>query len=273
MKKLVKLKSLSPQIRCASKKKQQAFSLLEILIAMAIMAIMVAVAFPNIGQTSDKLAKNEVLRLVATIELVRDQSIIMNQEYGLNIDEEGYQFVVLREDEEKKSTGSKQSAKSDGSANKGNNNDNGNSNSNIDEKDNSAKSTDKLKGVRWEAIEDIPGLGEHEFPEGLDISLSIDGENVFSSSENEIEIFEQDIDIFDDEDNKKKVKPPQIYFLSSGEQNQFSIAIAIVEEQQRNRDEKTFFRVRGFLTGNLEYEGPLEGDLFKDVDREYDEEF
>jgi len=210
--------------------RNKGFSLLEILIAMAIMATLIAVAFPNLSQNTDKLAKKEILRLVAAIELVRDQAVILNQEYGLNIDEEGYQFLVLNEDEE----------------------------------DSPAK---------WQAIEERPELGEHEFPEGLDINLSIDGENVFSSSADEIDIFEEDVEIFEGgEEKEKKVEPPQIYFLSSGEQNQFSIAIAIEEAMQKNREEKIFFRVRGFLTGNLKYEGPLVGNLFQDLDREFENE-
>ncbi len=208
--------------------KQKGFSLLEILIAMAIMAIMVAVAFPNLGQNSDKLAKKEMLRLVAAIELVRDQSIILNQEYGLNIDEKGYQFLVLNEDDED-------------------------------------------KPPEWQAIENIAGLGEHQFPEGLDINLSIDGENVFSAAEDEVQIFERDIEIFSDEDEKEKIEPPQIYFLSSGEQNQFSIGIAVNNEFQKSKDERRFYRVRGLLTGNLKYEGPLQGNLFQDIDREFEE--
>jgi len=210
--------------------RNKGFSLLEILIAMAIMATLIAVAFPNLSQNTDKLAKKEILRLVAAIELVRDQAVILNQEYGLNIDEEGYQFLVLNENEED-------------------------------------------LPAKWQAIEGIPGLGEHEFPEGLDVNLSIDGENVFSSSEDEIDIFEEDVEIFEgDEEKEKKVEPPQIYFLSSGEQNQFSIAIAVEESMQKNREENIFFRVRGFLTGNLKYEGPLVGNLFQDLDREFENE-
>jgi len=211
------------------KNKQTAFSLLEILIAMVIMAVMVGLIFPNFGQSSDKLAKQEILRLVAAIELVRDQSVILNREYGLSIDEKSYQFLILDED-------------------------------------------DSSKKSAWALITDVPGLGLHEFPEGLDINLSIDGENIFSSSDDEIEIFEQEVDIFegDEDEQQKKIEPPQIYFLSSGELNQFSIAIAIKNSQRSVQEERTFFRVRGFLSGNLKYEGPLVGDLFQDIDREYE---
>jgi len=209
--------------------KVRGFSLLEIIIAMAVMAIMVAIAFPNLTKNSDQLAKQEILRLVAAIEYVRDQSVILNQEYGLNISEEGYQFLVLNEEDEK-------------------------------------------KAAEWELIKDNNSLGKYEFPTGLDINLSIDGDNLFSSAEESIEIFEDEIDIFENEDKKEKVPPPQIYFLSSGEQNQFSIGISVAEEIDPN-DERHFFRVRGFLTGDIKYEGPLVGNLFQDLDREYEDDF
>ncbi len=211
--------------------KQAAFSLLEILIAMAIMALMVAIAFPNLGQNSDKLAKKETLRLVAAIEMVRDRSIILNQEYGLNIDEEGYQFLVLFEDD-----------------------------------------SDENEPSKWRYVDDVPELAEHQFPEGLEINVSIDGENLFTSQEDDVDIFEEDVDIFEGDEEEKEIEPPQVYFLSTGEQNKFSVGIAADEEQQRDRDERTFFRVRGFLTGNLKYEGPLEGNLFQDLDRNFEED-
>lgn len=193
------------------------------------MAVMVSVAFPNLGRSSDKLAKQQALRLVSAIELIRDKAIILNQEYGLNIDEEGYQFLILDE-------------------------------------------SDETEPPKWQLVEDIPGLQAHEFPEGLEINLTIDGENAFTTAEDEIDIFEEDVEIFTDEEEDEKVDPPQIYFLSTGEQNQFSIGLAVDSEGLDLEQQRNFFRVRGFLTGNLNYEGPLEGNLFQDLDREYPEE-
>ncbi len=205
------------------------FSLFEVLIAMAILAVMVVFAFPRLAGNSDKLAKQEAHRLVAAIELVRDRAIILNQEYGLNIDEEGYQFLILDE-------------------------------------------TDDTKPPEWKLIEDIPELRSYEFPEGLEINLTIDGENAFSTAEDEIEIFEKEVEIFTDEEEQEKVEPPQIYFLSTGEQNQFSIGLAVESSELNDQDEPRFFRIQGFLTGNLKYRGPLEGNLFQDLDREYPED-
>ena len=206
--------------------KNAGFSLLEIIIAMAIMAILTAVLFPKLGEDSDKLAKKEMLRLVAAIELVRDQSVITNQEFGLNIDQEGYQFLRLNEKEQD-------------------------------------------KPPFWELIEDNPVLSRHEFAPGLDINFTLDGDNVFKKAEQEVQIFEQDLEIFEQDEKPKKVDPPQIYFLSTGEQNKFSIGISAQENASDATQELHFYRVRGFLTGNLEYEGPLEGSVMQDIDRDY----
>lgn len=237
--------------------KTKGFSLLEILIAMAIMAIMVAFALPNLGGSSDKLAKQEISRLVAAIELVRDQSILLNREFGLTIDDKGYQFLELVDDDE-----------SDNKAQSG-------SDPKVGDNDSNKRSKNKKrkpKVAEWQEISEFPELGRHDFAQGLEIKLTLDEENLFSTFDDEINIFEEEIDIFEDNDeSKKKLDPPQIYFLSSGEQNQFSIGIATSEKIAGN-DERYFFRVRGFLTGELKYEGPLEGNLFQDLDRNFEED-
>jgi len=244
-------------------KKYSGFSLLEILIAMAIMAIMVAFALPNLSGSSDKQAKQEIFRLVAAIEMVRDQSILLNREFGLTIDEKGYQFLELVDDDDSTNKpGSKPKIGSDLGI--GNNDENNNSDKN------STDGKRKSKSAEWQEISEFPELGRHEFAEGLEINLTLDEENLFSTFDDEVNIFEEEIDIFEEDDkSKKKLDPPQIYFLSSGEQNQFSIGIAVSDKNIGN-DDRYFFRVRGFLTGELKYEGPLEGNLFQDLDRDFE---
>ena len=213
---------------CRSINRQQTggFSLIEILIAMAIIALMVGIAIPYIGNSNDKYAREEINRLLAAVEMVRDKAVIENREFGLTIDEDGYQFLFLDEE----TAG---------------------------------------KPPRWKIIEEQPELNQHEFPEEIEVNISIDGENVFAAAEDRIEIFEEDVDIFEDEEEEEKIDPPLIYFLSTGEQNQFTLAISSNDDYQSDNDEPKFYRIQGDLAGSLKYQGPLPGNLFQDIERDY----
>lgn len=206
------------------------FSLLEMLIALAIIGLMVGIAIPYLGGSNDRYAKQEINRLLVAIELVKDLAVIQNQEYGLSVNETGYQFLLLDES-----------------------------------KDN--------QPAKWTVISKHPELGEHEFIEGVEINVAIDGENIFKAAEDKIEIFEEDVDIFEKEEKEPKVEPPQMYFLSTGEQNKFTIAIASNDDDQSKSNEMTFYRIQGSLSGELKYEGPLEGSLFNDIEKDYTEKF
>jgi len=217
---------VNQSIKLNRTKKQFGFSLIEILIAMAIMAVMIGMAVPYLGGSNDKYAKQEINRLLAAVEMIRDMAVIENKEYGLTIDEEKYQFLVLNDE-------------------------------------------DDTQPARWEVIAEHPVLSEHEFPETVEVNVSIDGDNIFAAKEDEVEIFEEDVDIFEDEEEVPKVDPPQIYFLSTGEQNQFVLAIASSEDYQSDKSDPKFYRIKGNLAGELKYQGPLEGTIFNDIDREY----
>ncbi|MGX5202993.1 pilus assembly FimT family protein [Aliikangiella sp. IMCC44632] len=204
------------------------FSLLEILVAMAIVSLLVAVAMPRFGNQGDKIAREEATRLLAAIHMVRDLAVIQDKEFGLTIDENGYHFLVLEPE--------------------------------VDVDD---------APLKWKLIEENPALAKHEFAEEVEVNISIDGENLFVKDEDDVNIFEEDVNIFEEEEQEEKVEPPQIYFLSTGEQNQFVIGVASIEAYQEDANEPKFFRIKGELTGVLEYQGPLPGNLFTDILRDY----
>ncbi|MDH5630952.1 MAG: hypothetical protein OEY96_12445, partial [Gammaproteobacteria bacterium] len=94
-----------------------------------------------------------------------------------------------------------------------------------------------------------------------------DGDNIFADREDDVEIFEEAVDIFEEEDEEEKVEPPAIYFLSSGEQNQYTVAFAKAENS--SDEENMFYRIQGNIAGDLVYQGPLPGNLYNDIERDY----
>ncbi|MDH5629120.1 MAG: type II secretion system GspH family protein, partial [Gammaproteobacteria bacterium] len=79
-------------------KNSAGFSLIEILVAMVIAALLLGMILPNINFSSDQQVKDEAFRLLKIIEMVRDKAVIENREYGLAIDETGYEFLVLNDE-------------------------------------------------------------------------------------------------------------------------------------------------------------------------------
>ncbi len=251
------------------------FSLMEILVAMAIISLLVAVAVPRFGNQGDKIAREEINRLLAAIHMVRDLAVIEDKEYGIDIDEKGYRFLVLQDTDlpstnqqsqgkgekgTQRSQANKTSSSSRGSGTRGGETKGG---------DGNQSQVPVSQGPIWATIEDNPALAEHEFPEEVEVNIAIDGDNLFAESEDDVQIFEKQIDIFEDGEEEEQIEPPKIYFLSTGEQNQFTIGVASIEDYQDNKNEPVFFRIKGELTGVLEYQGPLPGDLFTDILRDY----
>jgi len=74
------------------------FSLLELIIVLVIIGVLVAAISISIADTRGDNLRLEARRLAARIALARDEAIITNQEYGLEIKHNGYQFLLLKDD-------------------------------------------------------------------------------------------------------------------------------------------------------------------------------
>lgn len=74
------------------------FTLIELMVVMVILGILVSLAVLSMGTAStSRELRDEAQRLAAVIGLLADEAVLDNHEYGLWVDDEGYQ--VLRYDE------------------------------------------------------------------------------------------------------------------------------------------------------------------------------
>ncbi len=106
---------------------------------------------------------------------------------------------------------------------------------------------------KWLPITDHDFFKEREIPNTLELKLVVDGNTLFAENEDDVDIFEEDVDIF--EDNEKPPEPPQIFILSSGEMNDFKIALGWTDE------DPLYYVISGNQLGDIMIDGPLAGNL------------
>ncbi len=73
---------------------QQGFTILELLVVLLIVGVIVSMVTLSIGTSRDKVLREEMQRLTTLLELAQQESVLNMREMALQIDDEGYQFLV-----------------------------------------------------------------------------------------------------------------------------------------------------------------------------------
>lgn len=248
---------------------RRGFTLIELLVVLVIMGIIGTAMVMTTGDSSrrDKLHE-QAERLRAVMQLALDEAQLQGVELGLAADEESYVFMALDQ------------------------------NRWLPIENDKAYAHTKLE--QGFAL----GIKLEEFP--LNTGASLPGSKSEENDEQDFEVWQDEdkagdkakaVDLSqqdpggdkatsesqsDDEKSKdEKAKDrrsennlnPQIYFMSSGELNPFLLSIGSQDEPA------VFYRLRGSANGEIRLEGPINGDLYGDIDvrwqdtrAEYEEE-
>ncbi len=192
-------------------KKIRGFSLIEILIALVVGAVLVSLTAIAFGDKRKEQLEKQSQKLYGLIKLAQDETLLRGIDLGIRIEPKRYLFYVYDAENDK-----------------------------------------------WLPINDDDFFSEKEIPEDLEVKIVVDGNTLFAEDE-DVDIFEEDVNIFEEE-NEVEVEPPQIYILSSGEMNDFKIALGWVDEDPR------YYLITGTMLGDVTLDGPMSGDLRVEVE-------
>lgn len=80
------------------KQRQSGFTFVEIVVALAIVAIIVAMATVFVGPNNKGELKNHAYKLLGQLKIAHEESIIRGVELGLRVDDDGYSFLIYNQD-------------------------------------------------------------------------------------------------------------------------------------------------------------------------------
>ena len=87
---------ISTRPRILSRGAASGFSLLELLVVVTIIVILSGIAMLSMGTLgSDRELEREARRLRALVDLLADEAVLENRDYGLLFSETGYRFYVF----------------------------------------------------------------------------------------------------------------------------------------------------------------------------------
>lgn len=196
---------------------QAGFTLLEILIALAIAGIMLSVAVIAFSDNDAAKLKNKAYQLFGLIQIAQEESIFRGVEIGVRVQQDSYQFLLY-------------------------------------------------DGTRWNPLQDHSLLKDVELEEPIRMYINIEGQEALLTDSSDDEAVNEDSDSDQAERNKtKSVEPPQIFILSSGEMNKFTLTIGL------ERDSARFYRITGNYLGEVFMEPAIEGHYRHDWDQELNE--
>ncbi|MHC9511572.1 type II secretion system minor pseudopilin GspH [Kangiella sp. M94] len=196
---------------------QAGFTLLEILIALAIAGIMLSVAVIAFSDNDAAKLKNKAYQLFGLMQIAQEESILRGVEIGIRVEQNGYSFLLY-------------------------------------------------DGDRWNPLQDHALLKKVELDEPIEMYVNVEGQEALLGSSADEEAVKGDTESEQAEDDQtKKVEPPQIFILSSGEMNEFTVTIGL------DRDDARFYRITGNYLGDINLTPAMTGHYRHDWDLELDE--